>query len=272
MELGIFAKTFGKSTAMESLDAVRSAGLHVAHYNMVCSGLTPMPDTIPDAEDARIQSATVSCGVNLVAISGTYNMIHPEVAIRKQGLMRLKTLAALCKSIKVSIITLCTGTRHPTNKWAAHPGNNEPSAWKDLCIELEQALQIATDFNIMLAFEPEVANVVNTCKKGQRLLNEMGSDRLGVIFDPANLFETATRKQQHYIIKKGLELVGEALVMAHAKDRAEDGAFCAAGKGCLDYPYFIDALRSTNFNGPLIMHGLLPDEVPGSVRFLRALL
>ena len=57
--------------------------------------------------------------------------------------------------------------------------------------------------------------------------------------------------------------------MAHAKDRAADGAFVAAGQGVLDYPHYLGALRRAGFDGPLVAHGLAADEAPAVGAFLR---
>jgi sugar phosphate isomerase/epimerase len=57
--------------------------------------------------------------------------------------------------------------------------------------------------------------------------------------------------------------------MAHAKDRAEDGSFTAAGQGVLDYPFFLGRLREVGFDGPLITHGLSAQEAPGVATFLK---
>jgi len=51
-----------------------------------------------------------------------------------------------------------------------------------------QALQIAEACDVTLAFEPEVANVIDSARKGRRLLDEMRSPRLKVVMDAANLF------------------------------------------------------------------------------------
>ena len=40
-------------------------------------------------------------------------------------------------------MTLCTGTRDPEDQWRAHPGNNEPEAWRDLLEAMQSALAIA---------------------------------------------------------------------------------------------------------------------------------
>jgi sugar phosphate isomerase/epimerase len=42
----------------------------------------------------------------------------------------------------------------------------------------------------------------------------------------------------------------------------------AAGRGGLDYARYVALLRAAGYDGPLVLHGLAPDEVPASVAFL----
>jgi len=49
MKLGIFAKTFDGSTPIQVLRAARDAGYDAVQYNMACSGLAPLPETIDPA-------------------------------------------------------------------------------------------------------------------------------------------------------------------------------------------------------------------------------
>src|SRR5690349_23251315 len=53
---------------------------------------------------------------------------------------------------------------------------------------------IARQANAVLAFEPEVSNVVDSARKARRLLDEIGSPHLKVTMDPANLFHAGDRK------------------------------------------------------------------------------
>ncbi|WP_308636824.1 hypothetical protein [Paenibacillus silvisoli] len=46
MELGIFAKTFGRSSIEAVFDAIREHGLSKTQFNMSCAGLPAMPDAI----------------------------------------------------------------------------------------------------------------------------------------------------------------------------------------------------------------------------------
>ena len=46
-----------------------------------------------------VASAAQTCGVSIAAVSGTYNMIHPNPAVRDQGQARLEVLASRCKAM-----------------------------------------------------------------------------------------------------------------------------------------------------------------------------
>ena len=124
----------------------------------------------------------------MAAVSGTFNMIHPDPAQRADGLRRLAVLAAACGALGTRLITLCTGTRDPEDMWRRHPANDTPDAWRDLLASLEVALAAAERHDVFLGVEPEVANVIDSAAKARRLLDELRSPRLKIVMDPANLF------------------------------------------------------------------------------------
>ena len=274
MRLGIFAKTFVPAPLPESLEAIAGSGLRAVHFNMACVGLPPMPDEIGPALAEHINAELTSKHLAMVGVSGTYNMIHPDPAQRAQGLRRLAVLAAACRPMGTDLITLCTGTRDSDDQWRSHPDNDTPAAWRDLTTELTEALEIAETYDLTLGIEPELANVVNSAAKAQRLLADMQSDRLKIVIDPANLLPTGTLSRQRYILDDALDRLGAHIVMAHAKDIARDGQAgeLAAGSGQLDFAHYLIKLRDIGFTGPLVMHGLSAHQVPQSVQFLQNLL
>jgi sugar phosphate isomerase/epimerase len=76
------------------------------------------------------------------------------------------------------------------------------------------------------------------------------------------------------ILTEAFDLLGDHIMMAHAKDLTHDGEAgqAAAGTGLLDYDTYLGLLGQSGFSGPLILHGLTEDEVAGSLAFLRAML
>jgi sugar phosphate isomerase/epimerase len=272
MQLGIFAKTFPGSDAATVLSAARDAGYATVQFNMSCAGLPSLPDRVDAATIEGIRTARAATGVAIAAISGTYNMIHPRDAFRRDGMRRLATIVDVARDLGVPLVTLCTGSRDPDDQWRHHPGNDDPSAWRDLLAEMEQAVTLAEAAGVTLGIEPELANVVSSARHARDLLDAMRSPRLAIVLDPANLFEIAGAEERRRAIAEAIDLLGPDIAMAHAKDRAADGSFVAAGKGVIDFADFVGRLRRTGFDGPLVTHGLSAAEAPAVAAYLRSVL
>lgn len=269
MRLGIFAKTFARASLEDALDAVRASGLDTLQFNLALTGGPSLPDAIPAVLAARVRAATARRGLSMAAVSGTYNMAHPDPAVRADGARRLVGLIAAAPALGTSIVTLCTGTRDPADMWRRHPSNGTSEAWRDLRASLEPALAAAEHHGVTLAFEPEYGNVVSAAAAGRRLIDEVGSDHLRVVLDAANLVLGAPLDRQADTLREAFDLLGDHVVLAHAKDLRADGRLVAAGRGELDYGLYLELL-SRHPSVPLILHGLGEEEVPGSVAFLRA--
>lgn len=273
MQLGIFAKTFPRPSLEETLDAVAAHGLSHVQFNMSCAGLPTLPEAIPETLCKRIATALETRGLTMAAISGTFNMIHPDRNQRAEGLRRLEVLAAACRPMGTSIITLCTGTCDPENMWRAHPLNVSREAWEDLVASIEQATKLAAKHGVTLGVEPEVSNVIDSACKARRLIDRLGGHQpaLGVVMDAANVFHRGELPRMREILTEAFELLGDEIVLAHAKDLEQDGAAgdIPAGSGKLDYDLYLGLLRKHRYNGPLIIHGLAESQVSACVAFLR---
>ena len=232
-----------------------------------------MPAEIDPPLADRVREAAAERNVALAAVSGTFNMAHPDEGVRRDGLHRLGVIAGACLRLGTSVITLCTGTRDRENMWRRHPDNGTPEAWRDMLATMQEALQKAEENGVTLAFEPETGNVVDSAAKGRRLLNEMRSPCLKVVMDAANLFDAgdpACRlSRSEEVLGEAFGLLGGDLVLAHAKDVKRSGAVVAAGKGDLDYDLYLKHLSEAGFGGPLVLHGLTEKQVAGSLGFLR---
>lgn len=271
MRLGIFARTFPGSDPAAVIGAAAQAGYAAVQYNMACSGLQPMPEAIPAAVAQAVAAAAKAAGVAVPAVSGTYNMIHPDPAVRAEGLRRLGVIIAAAPAMRAGMVTLCTGTRDAEDQWRGHPENGSPGAWADLLDEMAKAAALAEAGGVRLGIEPELANVVDSAAKARRLLDEMASPALAIVLDPANLAEAMPAAERREIVARAVDLLGDRIAMAHAKDRSADGGFATAGKGVVDFPHFVGCLRAAGFDGDLVTHGLAADEAAGVAAFLRGI-
>ncbi len=272
-QIGILlATTFTTGTLEARLDAARACGLACVQMSMACANLPEMPDQIPAELPGRIRREASSRGIAVASVTGTFNMTHPDVEHRRMGLRRLRVLAEACPQMGTSFVHICTGTRDPNSMWRPHPDNDSPEAWRDMAACVREATDIARQANVVLAFEPEMSNVVGSARKARRLLDEIGSPHLKVTMDPANLFHAGELPRMKEILDEAFALVGKDVVLAHAKDLDHDGeaGHKAAGEGVLDYERYLRLLRKYHFQGPLLLHGLTPTQVPGCMAFVRA--
>jgi sugar phosphate isomerase/epimerase len=270
MRLGIFSKTFDGKAPASVLQAVAQAGFSAAQYNMACSGLAAMPDQISPETAQAVAGAARDSGIEITAVSGTYNMVHPDLRVREAGHARLEVLAQACAAMGTQLITLCTGTRDPDDQWRDHADNTTPAAWRDLLHSMETAIGIADKYQVYLGIEPELANVVHSAARARQLIDELGSPRLRIVLDPANLFEVASLDEQRSTVAQAIDLLADRIAMGHAKDRYADGRFATAGQGVLDYAHYLAQLKAVGFDGPLITHGLAASEAVEVARFLRS--
>jgi sugar phosphate isomerase/epimerase len=271
MELGIHIGTFRRPTWEDALDAARSHGLSCVHFNFKVVGRESMPDAIDDALCARITREIAARGLSMGTVSGTFNMIHPDLETRQRGLERLAVLASAAQRLDASVITLCTGTRDPDDMWRRHPDNDTPQAWRDLVDSITRAVEIAEAYDVTLGVEPEVSNVVDSAAKARRLLDEIGSPRLKIVMDGANLFHAGELARMRPILDEAFDLLGPDIVLGHAKDLDRDGEAgqVAAGKGFLDYDHYLALFHKVGFRGPLILHSLQEADVGACVAMLR---
>jgi sugar phosphate isomerase/epimerase len=231
-----------------------------------------LPETIDDDVLTRVVRETARRGIRIAAVSGTFNMVDPDAEKRRDYLARLRVLAEASAAIGAPVITLCSGSRDPSDMWRSHPGNSEPDAWEDMVRSMRLAVAAARDSGVIVAVEPEAANVVSSAQKARRLLDEIDSAHLGVVVDPANLVRTDELSRSGDIIEEAIDLLHEDIVLAHAKDispDSEDG-FSPAGQGKLDYDRYVQQLRAVTYDGPLILHSLDESDVDGCVAFLRS--
>ena len=271
MKVGIFARTFEEPSLAGVLDAVAAHGIRHIQLNTSCMGLPDMPDGLDDAACQQARREIDARNIEVVSLSATYNMIHPDPAARAQGMRRLGILASRAAELGTNLLTLCTGTRNPTNMWQHHPQNNSPEAWSDLLDAIGQALTFAEQHDVHLGIEPEVANVVNSPQKARKLLDTMRSDRLTIVMDGANVFPKGTIQRQRQILDEAFDLLGDRIALAHAKDLSRDGeaGHEAAGTGLLDYDHYLHLLHQSGYRGAVVLHSLTPAQVPGCVRFLQ---
>jgi sugar phosphate isomerase/epimerase len=251
----IFARIYPFTSAAKVFAAVAADGFRGVQFNLISAGFSTLPEQLPDGLAEKIKHQAHAAGVALAALSGTYNMAHPDPGIRASSRKAFANVIEAARRMGAPVVTLCTGSRDPEDMWKHHPDNQSALAWSILRSELDFALPLAEAAGIKLAIEPEPGNVVNHAQAAWRLLSEVASPFLGIVLDPANLLSPETLPKQHGVIAHAAQLLGGSLLLAHIKDIDPSGRVTVPGSGAVDLPGFVTALRSIAYDGALIAHG-----------------
>jgi sugar phosphate isomerase/epimerase len=271
MRLGIFAKTFPGSDPQTVFKAVKAAGYESVQYNFSCSGLDALPREIPDRALQAIRDASTAHGIAIAAISATYNMIHPDQAVRLAGRSAFAAIAAVARVLGVKLVTVCSGSCDPFDQWRFHPDNRMAESWSTMLDEMALLVRIADAHDINIGVEPEYSNTVYSAERARDLIDHFRGSRLRIVFDAANLVEHLPVNQHSAIIAGAVERLGPYIALAHAKDRDADGKVVAAGRGVIDFRRCLTLLREAGFHGDVVTHGLTAAEAPETRAYLASL-
>ena len=270
MRIGIFARTYSRPALGGVLDAIVDHGIRLVHFNLACAGLGSLPEALDREVCGSIRGAFAQRNLEMIAVSGTFNAIHPDRGVREAMTRRCAALIRQCRALGTDVVSLCTGTRDARDMWRSHPDNDSPGAWRDLRATLDVLLPVAQEEGVTLGVEPEVANVVSSAPRARRVLDEVRSENLKIILDGANLFTGADPRDMAEVLAEAVDLLGPDLVQVHAKDISATTVKKnqAAGEGRLDWETYFGLLHRTGFDGPVVLHNLSEAQVPASRAFV----
>ena len=272
MEIGMYTAEISRPDLNSLLNTVGEYGFTQLQLDLSSLCGETLPQHIEPAWAQQVGEEIRKKGMKIAALTGTFNMAHPDAGIRSAGLERLKVIIGACDSFAAPLVTLCTGSRNPDSMWVSHPDNESPEAWRDMYAGIEKACGYAQDHKIYLGIEPEISNIVNYAEKARRLIDDMASPWLKIIMDCANLFHEGEAGQMQDILKGAFDLLGDDIILAHGKDLANDSPveFTSAGNGLVDYETFIDLLYSHGYRGCMILHGFKSEnDFPDGVKFMK---
>jgi sugar phosphate isomerase/epimerase len=260
MRLGVFAKSFPRGSIQANLDAVRTCGFSCTQYNLSCASLPTLTAELSAELCRLIADAHRQRGLSMAAISGTFNIIDLDRNRLATNIDCLRVLAQNCSLLETDVITLCTGSCDADNMWNWHPQNATAQTWDRMIAAIHEIVAIAAENNVCVAIEPEINNVVDSALKARRLLEEIASPHLKVVFDAANLVSEEKQVGLWDVINEALDLLSEDIVLCHVKELNRPNApqphLDQLGTGLLDCHQYLRALARVGYDGPLIVHGI----------------
>ena len=120
---------------------------------------------------------------------------------------------------------------------------------------LKELTKEAEKYGVAIAVEGVHCFVINTPQKMKRLVDDLNSDSVKVIFDPVNYLNIHNYQKQDEIINDTFDLLGDKVCVIHAKDFVVDNGVFRAVKpsdGLLNYELIFEKMKEYNLDIPVI--------------------
>ena len=154
-----------------------------------------------------------------------------------------------------------TETGAPNETYDFVPECHTEEALQTFLENLRPVVEYAEKMGVVLAIEPVYRHIVWNPKCARRVLDEINSPNLQIIFDPVNLLDMDNYGDRQSVIEEAIELLGPDIAVVHLKDCAvRNGKLLSMGCGLgeMDYTQILKYMKE---HKPFI-HATLEDTRP----------
>ncbi|MBN2328559.1 MAG: sugar phosphate isomerase/epimerase [Candidatus Omnitrophica bacterium] len=187
-------------------------------------------------------------GISIHSIGVYTNLIHPDPFERKANLSYFEAMMKIGAHMNVKTFITEAGHFYDAEKPApAIEYHFQEDVWRTMLATAKELDAIAEQYNATVLFEPFYRHFFSTAKRTRVFIDEIGSPRLRVLLDPANLLELNDLGEMFNQLQPYIDCL-------HAKDRklhVDHGV--PAGQGDLDYSEFVKLAAKHTPDAPLIM-------------------
>ncbi|MBQ2614952.1 MAG: sugar phosphate isomerase/epimerase [Clostridia bacterium] len=206
-----------------------------------------------DFTEEYAEKIKVQLGDAKVAILGSYiNPSNPDDEKLREEIEKFKEKIRYAKILK----PIAVGTE--TGKYKEGETYSE-EAYQRLLETMREIVKYAEKYDVNIGIEGVCWFVINDPKKMKRIIDDLASPNVKVIFDPVNYLNFDNYRNQDEMIRDAFDLFADRICAIHAKDfTVEDGRLKGAKitEGMLNYNLIFEKMREYNLDIPIICEGI----------------
>jgi sugar phosphate isomerase/epimerase len=203
------------------------------------------------------------------------SLVHPDKGIRQAGVEALARVVRAAVVLGAGSVYVRPGSLNEGGPWTPHPLNHAPETRARLVESLRALVPHAEEAGIPLAIEGHVVSPLHTPAVVREVLDAVGSPMLRFNADPVNFIGTLDQAYDSgALLDELFDLLGDVIVMAHAKDVTVGERLvvhieeCLPGQGFLDQETFLRRFEACCPRGVVLIEHLPPERVPEARRAL----
>lgn len=274
MQLGIRLHDIKKAPLKERLQIAEEQGFVCGHL-----ALSKVIDEYP--VDDTVLTPGFACYLKRlfaenhldVAVLGCYlNLANPNEEKLKQITHRYMAHIRFASLLGAGVVGTETGAMNEAYQFDEN--SHTERALEVFINNLRPVVEYAEKMGVIMAIEPVYKHIVCNPKRARRVLDEIHSPNLQIIFDPVNLLDISNYQDREAIIAEAIELLGDDIAMIHIKDFVvtEQGLVSvAAGTGEMDYMQIIRFIKTRKPYIHVTLENTIPENAVQARAYIQAL-
>ncbi|MBR6303134.1 MAG: sugar phosphate isomerase/epimerase [Lachnospiraceae bacterium] len=268
MQLGIRLHDIKKAPLEERLEIAKEQGFKCGHLALskVISEFPTDNAALTPGLAMHLRKLFAKYDQDIAVLGCYLNLTNPNEETMKKTYERYFSNIRFASLLGAGVVGTETGAVNEEYKFEER--NHSEEALKTFIERVKPVVKCAEDFGVIFAIEPVYKHIVCNPKRARRVLDEIGSPNLQIIFDPVNLLDTCNYENREEIFAEAIDLLGDDIAMLHLKDfEVSDTGLksVACGTGEMDYE---NILRFVKKKKPF-MHATLENTVPENAVWAR---
>lgn len=202
-----------------------------------------------------------------VSVLGCYlNLADPNEERLKKTMDTYKANIRFAAMLGCGMVGTETGAVNEEYKY--EPANHTEEALEIFIRNCREIVKYAESMGVIFAIEPVYNHIVYDCRRARRVLDEIHSPNLQIIFDPVNVISVDNYMKQDELLEEAFDLLKDDIIAIHSKDFVIEGNKVISrisGEGILNYDLLMKLVKK---NKPLV-HVLLEGTKPENVEFAK---
>lgn len=261
MKIGIRLHDTKTLPLEERLKLVKEQGFECAHVALtkVIQDFSVSPANLTPGYAMYLRKLFQKYEIDIAVLGCYLNLANPDPDQLKSIINTYLANIRFASVLGCGVVGTETGAPNVLYKY--EPACHTEEALGVLIKNLRKVVSYAEKMGVILAIEPVRTHIVYSPRIARRVLDEINSPNLQIIFDPVNLLDIDNYMDQKQVIEEAIDLLGDEIAVIHMKDfiiRENKLVSAAAGAGNLDTKLIMDFIKDKK---PMI-HCTLEDTVP----------
>lgn len=208
-----------------------------------------------------------------ILVLGCYlNHAHPDPEQQKY----FKDISKGYIDVAASNGIKCVGTETFTLNADGKPHKEDHTevGYKRLIRQIEPLIAHAEELKVDFSIEPVVNHIIYDIKTMAKLVNDLGSNRVKIIFDPVNLMTKELAIDQRRFFETFFEAFETRINIVHVKDfvyAGDEKQVLTVGEGKLDYDYLHQVIKQSQQPMDVILEGVSSELMLSAIQIMKGI-